>query len=456
MSVKLRQLNPSQIVVLGFLAGSAAGALLLSLPISYTKEAPTILEAVFTTVAALCLAGLGVVDISTFFTPFGHLVILALMQIGAFGIMTIGSLLGLLVTQKVSFKTRINSTTESSALGLNDFRKLLFRVFEITFVVEGIVAAVLATRFVTEYKMALGDAIWYGIFHAVSAFCNCGYSLFSNSMIPFQLDPVILLGLGFATVVGGLGFPVLVEAYRRAFGKLRGLRPHQLNMPLLWSLQAKMVFWMTLILLLGGWIYIAALEWGNADTIGAMNPAEKLLNALFISIQSRSAGMNSFDLGVANPATLLGIDLLMFIGAASAGTSGGIKITTFAVIIYIVIAEIRGDGAVNVGQRRLPRSIQRQALSIAFLSTALVLSAIIVIHVMTDFTTDQIAFEVISAFGTVGLSTGITTALPPGAQVILIFLMFVGRVGLVLFASALAVNATRAIYQYPKERPIIG
>ncbi len=159
MSVKLRQLNPSQIVVLGFLAGSAAGALLLSLPISYTKEAPTILEAVFTTVAALCLAGLGVVDISTFFTPFGHLVILALMQIGAFGIMTIGSLLGLLVTQKVSFKTRINSTTESSALGLNDFRKLLIRVFEITFLVEGIVAAVLAVRFVTDYKMGIGEAI---------------------------------------------------------------------------------------------------------------------------------------------------------------------------------------------------------------------------------------------------------------------------------------------------------
>lgn len=456
MATSLRRLTPSQIVVLGFIAGTAAGALLLSLPISYTNAPPSPLQAIFTTVAALCLAGLGVVDISTFFTPFGHLVILALMQIGAFGIMTIGSLLGLLVTQKVSFKTRINSTTESSALGLNDFRKLVIRVFEITFLVEGIVATVLAIRFVTEYHMALGDAIWYGIFHAVSAFCNCGYSLFTNSMIPFQLDPIVLLALGFATVIGGLGFPVLVESYRRVIGRLRGLKPFQLNMPVHWSLQAQMVFWMTVILLLGGWVYIAALEWANPQTIGAMSPGEKLLNALFISIQSRSAGMNSFDLGVAHPATLLGIDLLMFIGAASAGTSGGIKVTTFAVIIYIVLAEIKGAGAVNVGQRRLPRSIQRQALSIAFLSTALVLGSVIVIHLMTDFTTDQIAFEVISAFGTVGLSTGITAALPAGAQLVLIVLMFVGRVGLVLVASALAVNATRAIYQYPKERPIIG
>lgn len=455
-ALNAKVLSPARLVVTGFFVATVLGALLLSLPFAYAGKQPSFVEVIFTSVSALCLAGLTVVDTPTFWSPTGHLVLLLLMQVGAFGIMTLGSLLGMMVSQKLSLRTRLNSTAESKALGLNNFRKLLLRVFEITLVIELVTAVLLAWRFNTSYGFAIHDAIWYGVFHSVSSFSNGGFALFSDSLGQFVADPFMLLVCGFSMALGGLGFPVLVETYRRMLAKARGRSYLELGLPSQFSLHARLVFIATGALYVFGAIAFSLIEWTNPATLGPLGEINKFVNAIFLSLETRSGGLSAVNIGELRPESLLIADLLMFIGASSAGTSGGIKVTTLAVIIFIVIAEIRGASAVNVGGRRLPRSIQRQALTIAFLATALVIASIVCVQLISGFSTDQVAFEVISAFGTVGLSTGITAALPESAQLLLVFLMFVGRVGLVLFASALATNAKVANVKYPVERPIIG
>jgi Trk-type K+ transport system membrane component len=263
--------------------------------------------------------------------------------------------------------------------------------------------------------------------------------------------------LNFAVVAGSLGFPVLIELLRRALGRVKASQVGgAIESRLHWTLATRLVLWSSLILLVFGTIYIAIIEWSNPLTLGPMADDVKIMNAFSLSVMSRSGGFNSINIGDSYPATLMGIDLLMFIGGGSASTAGGIKLTTTAVLIFIVWTEIRGETAVNVGSRRLPRSIQRQALTIISLASISVITATILISLTTKFTTDQIFFEVISAFGTVGLSTGITAQMPPFGQFILMALMFGGRLGLVVVATALAVRQTKVHFEYPKERPLIG
>jgi Trk-type K+ transport system membrane component len=210
------------------------------------------------------------------------------------------------------------------------------------------------------------------------------------------------------------------------------------------------------ILAVAGTLYIAALEWNNPATLGQFDVAGKILNAFTASVQPRTAGFNTLDLAQMQPETWLGMDVLMFIGAGSGGTGGGIKVATAAILIFIVLTEIRGDTAVNVGKRRLPRSIQREALTIVLLSALAVASSVVVLSLLTEFTTDQLLFEVVSAFATVGLTTGITGQLPDIAQLVIIAVMFTGRIGTVAVASALASRVRHAHFEYPKERPTIG
>ena len=212
----------------------------------------------------------------------------------------------------------------------------------------------------------------------------------------------------------------------------------------------------TFILLLLGSLFIGLLEWNNPNTLGALNVWERIWNTVFAAVMPRSGGFNSIDLSQMDPATWMGIDLLMFIGGGSASTAGGIKVTTMAVLFFIIYTEIRGETAVNVGNRRLPRSIQRQALTLVALSTMAILFTTLFFAATTDFSLDQLLFEVISATATVGLSTGITADLPDFAKVWLSLLMFVGRLGPVVVASALALRVTKRHYELPKERPLIG
>jgi trk system potassium uptake protein len=245
-------------------------------------------------------------------------------------------------------------------------------------------------------------------------------------------------------IAGGLGFPVLFE-FRRAW-----------RTPRRWTLHTKIVTSMTVLLLLLGTAMFLVLEWTNPRTLGPMSVAGKLVAGFFQGVQPRTAGFNSINTGALNPETLLGTDVLMFIGGGSAGTAGGIKVTTFAVLLFVIITEIRGDQSVTAFGRRLPREAQRQALTVALLAVAVVVGSTGLLLLDTDFTLDQVLFEVISAFATVGLSTGITAQISTEGQLLLIALMFLGRLGPVTLASALALRSHPRLYELPQERPIIG
>jgi Trk-type K+ transport system membrane component len=223
-----------------------------------------------------------------------------------------------------------------------------------------------------------------------------------------------------------------------------------------WTMNTRLVVVGTLTLLVAGTVYLTAIEWSNPATLGPLDWSSKLLVGFFQSVQARTAGFNTVDWGSMNSASLLGTDVLMLIGGGPAGTAGGIKITTFAVLFFILLAEVRGDASVNVFGKRLSRAVHRQAITIVLLAVAVIIAATAALILLTDITMDRLLFEVISAFGTVGLSTGITAGLPVAGKIILMLLMFIGRLGPVTFASALALRERRTAYEFPKERPIIG
>ncbi|MFM6980512.1 MAG: TrkH family potassium uptake protein [Micrococcales bacterium] len=449
--------NAGQIVVMGFLLGNVVGTILLMLPISSAVEGSTdLLTAAFTSVSALSLTGLTVVDTATHWSWFGQAVILLLIKVGGFGIMALGSLIGLMFTQKLSFKTRLTSTSEQQALGLDDFRHLLIRLFQISFWIETVLTVILTLDFWLRYKEDFGLALWHGFFHSISAFNNAGFSIYEGSLMRFVSDPIVLLSISTAAVIGGLGFPVLIELSRRLIRRLKlaTFRPAELGVRL--SLNARIVLLFSASLLLIGMIVTGALEWSNANTLANLSFGDKLLNSYFASVMARNNGYNALDYSGFERETLIFTEGLMFIGGGSAGTSGGLRITTFAVLIYIVIAEIRGDARVNTGTRRLSVSVQRTAVALTMLSIIWVAAMVMAMQLITDFNTDQILFEVISAFGTCGLSTGITPDLPPAGKIMLMVMMFTGRIGLVLVASSLAKRIRPMAYKLPKERPLIG
>jgi len=440
-----RRPRPAQWTAAGFGILIAVGTGLLMLPIA--KVGPggaSPIEAFFTAVSAVCVTGHVIVDTGTFWSGFGQAVILVLIQIGGFGAMTFASIVGLAVLRRLSLTSRITTAAETRSLGLEDVKSLVLGVLRITLVLEAAAAAILFLWFWLHYAKSPGEAAWLGLFHGISAFNNAGFSLFSSNLVPFVGDPVVSLTVSAAIILGGLGFPVLVQ-----------LRKHW-NSPLRWSMNTRIVVAATPVLLVGGAVYITAIEWNNPGTLGPLDWPAKLLAGFFQSVQTRTAGFNSIDIGALDDSTLLGMTALMFIGAGPAGTAGGIKITTFAVLLFILVAEVRGQGVVNVFGKRLSRAVHRQAISVVLLAVAVVIGCTVAIMIMSDLPLSPVLFETVSAFSTVGLSTGITAGLPVGAQLLLCALMFIGRLGPITFASALALREREVLYQLPKERPIIG
>jgi len=415
------------------------------------------LEAMFTSVSAICVTGLSTVNVETYWTPFGHLVIMLLIKLGGLGILTLATLIGFLIARRVGMRATMLGATESSNLRMGSVKKTIGRIVIVVSAIEAVTATLLTLRFWTEYQYDLGKAIWYGTFHSISSFNNAGFALYGDNVMRFQADAWIMVPLCLNVIIGGLGFLVLFELGRRMAGRVEARRVGgAIESKLHWTLTTRIVLWGSLILVVGGTLFFLFSEWGNPKTLGPMDLGVKILSAFALSVFARTAGFNSVDISALDPTSWLAHDILMFIGGGSGSTAGGIKVTTAAVLIFIVWTEIRGDTAVNIGNRRLPRSIQRQALTLISLSFLVVIAATMVLHLLTPFSTDQIIFEVISAFGTVGLSTGITAALPPAAQIVLMLVMFVGRLGTVVVASSLAARVTHVHYELPKERPIIG
>ncbi|WP_222194673.1 TrkH family potassium uptake protein [Modestobacter italicus] len=437
--------HPAQAVVAAFAAAVAVGTGLLSLPGATAGPARAgFMEALFTATSSVCVTGLITVDTPTYWSGFGQAVILGLIQVGGFGIMTLASVLALLLARRLGLRARLNAAAETKSLGVGDIRQLLIGVAKASLLFESVVAVLLTARFALGYDEPLPRALWLGVFHSVSAFNNAGFALYSDSLMSFVTDPWICLPIVGAVIAGGLGFPVLLQL-RREF-----------RTPRTWTMNTRLVLAGTAALLLLGTVFLTALEWRNPDTLGPLSVPGKLLAGFTAAVMPRTAGFNNLDIAAMEPASWLGMDLLMFIGGGPAGTAGGIKVTTFLVLFFIIYTEVRGEGAVNVFGKRLPRSVHRQATTVALLSLAAVMGPTIVLLVITPFTLDQVLFEVVSAFATVGLSTGITADLPVAGQLLLVALMFIGRLGPITLASALALRQHTQLYELPKERPVIG
>ncbi|MFN0154954.1 MAG: TrkH family potassium uptake protein [Gaiella sp.] len=437
--------TPARFVTVGFAAVILAGALVLMLPIAKQGDggAP-FLTALFYSTSAVCVTGLGTVDLPNYFTHFGQVVIMLLVQIGGFGVLTLTSVITLIVARRFGLKTRLLAQTERGALALGDVRHILKGVALLSIGVESVVTVLLTIRLMTSHDYGLGHALWRGLFHAISSFNNAGFALWSDNLMGFATDWWFSLTICAAVVTGGIGFPVILElaARRRQFWS--------------WSLHTKLTVLVTAALLFVGTVAVLGFEWSNSGTLGPLSVGHKLLAAFFGSVTPRTAGFNTVDYSQMNGETLFVTDMLMFVGGGSGGTAGGIKVTTFALLLLIVISEARGDRHVHAFHRRIPAHAHRQALVIAFLAMNAVVLATLVLMATSDFLLYQTLFEAISAFGTVGLSTGITGSLDWLGQSILIALMFLGRTGPQTLALALSLRERERLYTYPEERPIIG
>lgn len=444
------RVHPARSTVLAFAAAVAVGTALLALPVSTAGEAGAgVTTALFTAVSAVCVTGLVVVDTAAHWSGFGEGVILALIQIGGFGIMTLASLLALLVSGRLRLWMQLTAQAETKSLGIGDVRAVLLGVARTALAVESAVALVLALRFHLGYGMPPDQSVRYGVFHAVSAFNNAGFGLASDNLVGYASDPWVLLPLAAAVLLGGIGFPVLLEVARhRRRRRETGRRT--------WSLHTRLTLVVSGVLLLAGTVLTCLLEWDNPGTLGPMGTGGKLLNGFFHSVVSRTAGFNSVDVGALEPATLLSTCVLMFIGGGSAGTAGGIKVTTFAVLAAAIVAEVRGEPTSSVMGRRLAPHALRQALTVALLGVGLVVAATLVLLSLVRAPFEAVLFEAVSAFGTVGLSTGITAELGTAGELVVVLLMFVGRLGPVTLVSALALRERTRRYQLPEERPMMG
>jgi trk system potassium uptake protein TrkH len=445
--------NPAQLVVGAFVSFILVGTLLLALPIASDNGGNIGFgNALFMATSAATVTGLATVDISDF-SLFGEVILMFLIQIGGFGIMTIGSVLAIVASDRVGLKQRMLAQAEIGAVDLGELKRLLLAIAKITLAVEGTLAAILTIRFWRRgYEGDLLSSAYSAVFHSVSAFNNAGISLYPDNLTRFVGDSVVVFGMSAAFIVGGLGFPIIVEVLRRQ-RRRRESGPRR-RVP--WSLHTRITLLTTLALIAFGVIVVTTFEWANPATLGPLNTFDKLLAGWFQGVTPRTAGFNTVDIGGMNEPTLLVITTLMFIGAGPASTAGGIKVTTFAVLAFVLWSEVRGNPDVNTFGRRLPAALIRQALTVALLSVGLVVGSSLLLMSIEDLSLSPALFEATSAFGTVGLSTGITGSLGPAGQFLLVLVMLTGRVGPVTFVTALALRERNRAYHYPEERPIIG
>ena len=408
---RLRLRHPAQLVVLAFALLILLGTALLVLPVATPgpTSAPP-LTALFTATGAACGA-LAAVDTATYWSRFGQLVILGLLQVGGFGIMTLASLLGLIAFRRLGLRQRLAALAETGALSLGEVRRVLVSVACFTLLFEAATATVLTVRLATAYMEPPGRAVWLGVFHAVSAFNNAGYTLYRDNLAGFVTDPWVTLAVAVAIITGGIGFPVLLELWRLP------------QAPRRWSLHTKLTLLMTALLLTAGTLAVLAFEWANPATLGPLDVPGKLLAGFFQAVTPRTAGFNTLDYGSMRETTWLVTDILMFVGAGSASTAGGIKVTTFALLALVIWAEARGNPAVTLFGRRIPDVAQRQALTVALIGLGAVVAGTLALMATDPLPLSRVLFEAFSAFGTAGNSTGITPQLQPFGQQVLILLI---------------------------------
>jgi trk system potassium uptake protein TrkH len=449
--VRRREFSPAQLLSLHIVGLITVGGALLSLPVSVAAGQPvSVLNAFFTSTSAVCVTGLIVVDTPRYWSPFGQVVLMLLIQAGGLGYMTISSLIMLAFGRRISVHERMTLADALNVSSMEGLFRFVWTVALLTFALEGLGALIMGLRFASDLGWAKG--LWFGLFHSVSAFNNAGFSLFSDNLMGYRGDLTVNLVITTLIIAGGLGFFVLS-------GLLRLRERTAVSM----SVHTKLVLSVTAFLVAGGTLAILALEWGNPKTLAPLGFGEKLLAAYFQAVTPRTAGFNTVSIGDMTPPALFLTISLMFIGASPGGTGGGVKTTTFGVIVAALWSTIRGERDTSMFRRRLSPDLVRRAFALAMLAATGLILTTGVLLVIEGHGLLHTSYEAVSAFGTVGLSMGVPGSVlslsgfyGAGGKGIIMFLMFMGRVGPLTLAVALAGLAAPARVRYPEGKVLIG
>jgi trk system potassium uptake protein len=437
------RLSAPRLIVYGFFALEGAGTAMLMLPWS-TMDDISLVNAFFVATSCVTVTGLTTVDVPGTFTHFGQLVMMVLIQLGGLGIMTVTTLAALLIGQRVGFRRllTVQEETENAGSPRNTLR-LLFQIARITFAVELLGAVALSIGFI-GVGLGVREGIFQGVFHAIMAFCNAGFpTIPGGDLVPYAGNWLIIGALVAVITLGGLGFPVLVDLYN--YREDRRLSVH-----------SRVVLITSAVLVVVGVLSVASFEWTNPNTLGGQSFNSKAAMSLFQGVTPRTAGFSTVSYPEMRDPTLLVQVVLMFVGTAPTSTGGGIKVTTLALIVLIVVAQVRGQENITLFWRTLPRALVSRALSILALASLLVLMSTLALMISDGLDLLPALFEVTSAFGTVGLSLDTTPNLSTFGKLLIAFLMFLGRVGPITFIVALAARQRPPRYKYPEEEIAIG
>ena len=445
-----RGMKPATLVSATFLILIGIGTLLLYLPISHNEgQNFSLVQSFFTATSAVCVTGLVVADTFTQFSFFGQLVIILLIQAGGLGLMTLATLFFIFAGKKITLKERLVLQEAYSQDDLSGLVRLTIKIVKYAFVIEGIGALILSLCFIGDFGFIQG--VWKGIFHSISAFCNAGFDLIGlgNSLTSYYNNPIVLFTIMSLIVLGGIGFCVIIDCLGHKREKRRVL------------LHTKVALTMTAILIvLGTFVFLIA-EWDNTKTIGNMNFFEKLLSSLFQSVTTRTAGFNTIDQGALTPTSIGFSNLLMFIGASPGGTGGGIKTTTFFVVLLMFVAGARGREDIVAYKHSIKFKNALKAFSIMVSAAVIVVVTSMLVYNFeilsgNPLLFDDVMFEAFSAFGTVGLSTGITPSLSDASLITISVTMYLGRIGALLLAVMFVGRNNLATIKYSDYRLIIG
>ncbi|EOR26780.1 V-type sodium ATP synthase subunit J [Clostridium sartagoforme AAU1] len=437
------KLKGVQILALGFLIAIFIGGIILSLPISSASgEATNFLDAIFTSTSAVCVTGLVTLDTSTYWSTFGQMVIMILIEVGGLGFMTFGVLISLVLGKKITLRERLIMQEAMNTHSIQGLVKMVKYILVFTVSVQVFGAVLLSTQFIPEYGIYKG--LFYSLFHSISSFCNAGFDLFGTSLINYSSNTTVILVISTLIIIGGLGFTVLLEIY-----EFRSIKK--------FSIHSKLVLISTLILILIGTLLMFVFERNNVETIANMNMKDKMLNSFFASVSPRTAGFNSVSTTAMTSVSKFLTIILMFIGGSPGSTAGGLKTVTFAILVLTVISVIRGREDAEIFGRRFSKGVVYKAFTILFIAVSLVIMfTMILLFTEVSASFMDILYEVTSAFGTVGLTLGFTPNLSSIGKVLIILMMYFGRVGPLTVMLALARKNKKSGYKYPEGKILIG
>lgn len=454
---ELAMSSPSRFAVLIFTALILVFTTLFSLPAAAADGRAThFADALFTAVSTICVTGLSTVDMATHWSPFGHVLVYIGVNVGALGVLTLASILGLVISKRLGLRAKLiaagdtnplrahgGPVNEGQTVRLGEVGQLLSTVALSTLVIEAVLAILIYPALLINGVDAV-TALWEAPYYAAMSFTNTGFTPNSGGLEPFAQDYFFLTVLMAGVFLGSIGFPVIFTLWRHHFHLRR------------WSLHAKLTLITTVILFFAGAAVFLLLEYDNPKTLGGMDAWDTTFQSFFLSAMTRSGGFSIVDIGELNGSSLVVGSMLMFVGGGSASTAGGIKVTTLAVLALAVWSEAKGRPSVQAFGRRIPSDVQRVALSVVAWGSTIVALSTITIGQLTGAPIEEVLFDVISGFATVGLSTGLTATLPDPAVYVLALTMFMGRVGTVTLAAAVAATSRSQHYSLPVERPIVG